>query len=269
MTGRLVGVGVGPGDPGLVTVRAVETLQIADAVFVPVAAPPDGAPGYAERVVRAHLPHVVRIHRLEFSIEPDPDVRRRSWRQAAEAVAAAVDDGGTAAFATIGDPNLYSTFSHLARDVRTLVPGVAVETVPGITAMQDLAARSGTTLAEGGQTVALLPMTAGRGRLRAALQAFDTVVLYKGGSRLPEVRDLLAATGRGAGAVYGARLGLDGEDVRDGGELPPTGPYLSTVIVPPPGRPAGGDTAPQAADPPPPGQGGGQVTPRPGGNGGR
>jgi precorrin-2/cobalt-factor-2 C20-methyltransferase len=105
-----------------------------------------------------------------------------------------------------------------------------IDSVPGITAMQDLAARAGLVLAEGTQTVALLPFTAGAQRLAAALDAHDTVVTYKGGRHLPRVRAVVADAGRTADAVFGARLGLDGETV---GGLPATGaaPYLSTVIV--------------------------------------
>lgn len=222
MTGRLTGVGVGPGDPELVTVKAVRVLGEADVVFVPVSA--TGEPGYAERVVRAHVDRELR--RLEFVLGDDRTDREASWDAAARAVAEAVRGGAWAAFATIGDPNLYSTFTSLAR---RLPPEIAVDTVPGITAFQDLAARSGTVLAEGAQTLALLPFTAGPGRLAAALAAFDTVVTYKGGRHLPQLRELLAEAGRLDQAVFGARLGLDGEQV---GPLPEgSAPYLSTVIV--------------------------------------
>ena len=100
--------------------------------------------------------------------------------------------GGTAVFATIGDPNLYSTFTYVAHTVRALVAGVEVRTVPGITAMQDLAARSGTVLAEGSEPLTLFPYTAGDGRLRGALDSGDTVVVYKGGRHLPDVLDAVA-----------------------------------------------------------------------------
>lgn len=223
---RLTGVGVGPGDPELITVKAVRVLREADVVFVPVSA--SGEPGYAERVVRAHADRP--IERLRFMLgdgrPDDRPGREASWEAAASAVAAAVASGAWAAFATIGDPGLYSTFTYL---VRRLPPKVAVDTVPGITAFQDLAARTGTVLAEGAQTVALLPFTAGPDRLAAALGAFDTVVAYKGGRRLPRLRELLAEAGRLDQAVFGARLGLDGERV---GPLPDgPAPYLSTVIV--------------------------------------
>ena len=119
--------------------------------------------------------------------------------------------------------------SYLAGAVRAIVPGVTVDTVPGITAMQDLAARSGTVLAEADQTVALLPFTAGAERLRAALADHDTVVVYKGGRLMPEVRATLEKAGRLGDAVFGARLGLPGECV---GQLPDgPAPYLSAVLV--------------------------------------
>ena len=239
MTGRLIGVGVGPGDPDLITVKGRDALLAADALFVPVSVTTTGddadagaapAPGYAQRVVTAHVPHATPITRLPFALTGE--ARAASWRTAADRVAEVVEAGRTAAFATIGDPNVYSTFTHLAREVTRRCPAAAVSTVPGITAMQDLAARTSTVLIEHDESLALLPLTAGLDRVRDALATADTVVLYKGGRHLPEVQRLLEEEDRLATAVFGARLGLDDQDVRD--QLPRSpAPYLSTVIVPP------------------------------------
>lgn len=235
MSGRLTGVGVGPGDPDLVTVKGVKVLASADAVFVPVGE--TGEPGYAERVVLAHV-GPERVRRLPFALSNDAAARNLSWDEAGAAVAEVIRSGGSAAFATIGDPNLYSTFTYLAVTVRSIVADVVVDTVPGITALQDLAARSGTILAEGTQSLALLPFTAGTDKLRKALDTYDTVISYKGGRLLPQVRAVIEEAGRLGDAVFGARLGLDGEHV---GDLPSDpAPYLSTVIVTRPGHSRGG-----------------------------
>jgi precorrin-2/cobalt-factor-2 C20-methyltransferase len=148
-------------------------------------------------------------------------------------VAAAFEAGASVvAFATIGDPNIYSTFTYLAATVRQRVAGLAVQTVPGITAMQDLAARSGTVLCEGRETLALLPLTAGVGPFRDALARFDTVVGYKSGRHLPDVLAAVRAAGRLDEAVYGGSLGLPGEDIRPAADLAGPAPYLSTLLVP-------------------------------------
>jgi precorrin-2/cobalt-factor-2 C20-methyltransferase len=223
-------VGVGPGDPELLTLKALRVLREAGVVFVPVA--DSGEVGRAEAVVRAHI-DAPRVRRLEFALSDDAAAREENWDRAGREVVKAIADGAVAAFATIGDPNIYSTFSYLADTVRLLAPDALIETVPGITAMQDLAARSGTVLVEGMERLALFSFTAGMDRFREALEVFDTVVCYKGGRQLPEILEAVEAAARLDDAVYGARLGLEDEIVRAAKEMTGTrGPYLSTLIVP-------------------------------------
>ncbi|HLQ54725.1 MAG TPA: precorrin-2 C(20)-methyltransferase [Streptosporangiaceae bacterium] len=241
---RLIGVGVGPGDPELITVKAIRVLRAADQVFVPVLARPGeedcAEEGRAEATVRAHA-DAARIRRIAFALNEPGAVtpgRAAAWDAAARGVAAAFAVGArTVAFATIGDPAIYSTFSYLAQTVTGLAADVTIETVPGITAASDLAARSGTVLTEGTESLVLLPLTAGADALAEALAMHDTVVGYKLGSAagpgVEAVLGLLRAAGRLDDAVFGARLGLPGEDIRPAAGLSGGGPvpYLSTLVT--------------------------------------
>ncbi|MEU5181336.1 precorrin-2 C(20)-methyltransferase [Streptomyces longwoodensis] len=229
---RLIGIGVGPGDPELVTVKGVNALRAADVVVVPVM--DTGERGRAEATVLHYVP-AEKVLRVVFALNERTDRARReaAWDEAGRRVAELLGRHGTVAFATIGDPNVYSTFTYLAHTVGELVPGVAVETVPGITAMQDLAARSGAVLTEGTEPLTLVPVTAGSAVLKDALAGPGTVVAYKFGRHAAEVAEVLRETGRLDDAVWGASLGLPGESIRPAAGMDAEAlPYLSTLIAP-------------------------------------
>jgi len=230
----LVGVGMGPGDPGLLTTRAVAALRAADRVLAPTTSA--AAVGRAEAIVREAVPDVA-VERVVFVMETDGAARSAALAAAADRVVELLDVGERVVFVTLGDPNVYSTFASVAASVRERRPAVPIESIPGIMAFQDLAARSGTVLVDGDERLVLVPAHRGDGAAAVAAAAADgsaAVVVYKGGSRLPELAAALAAAGRLEGAVLGELLGLPGGRVArlsDVADRPAT--YLATLVVPP------------------------------------
>lgn len=237
---ELWGVGVGPGDPELVTVKALRVLDTVDVVFVPVMDPHDQ--GRAEAIIAAHRPDLT-VHRLLFALNDDvtgPQERRREhWDDAAATVAEHLrTHGGSTAFATIGDPAVYSTFSYLAQGVREALPDVVVRTVPGITAMQAAASAAGVVLVEGTEPLTLLPLSRELDGLTEALSRPGTLVAYKGGRRLAQVREALGE--HVSRAVLAEHLGTPDERVRPLAEVTDDAvPYLSTIVITPPRGGAG------------------------------
>ena len=224
----LTGVGVGPGDPELLTLRAARVIGEADRVLAPSSAV--DAVGRAESIVRQACPGVP-VERLVFAMGDAGG----SVEVAAATVVAGLDAGQRMAFVTLGDPNVYSTFSSVASRVRELRPGAAVETVPGIMAFQELASRSGTVVLENAERLALVTALDGIAALdRALADPGQAVVVYKGGRHVPAMAKRLAESGRLEGAVFGELLGLPGERITAVAEAA-GGPaaYLATVIVPP------------------------------------
>lgn len=231
MAGRLIGVGVGPGDPELMTLRARRVLEEADRVAAPSLAP--DAVGRAEACVRVVLPSV-RVQRLVI------DMAAPNYDAAAAALVPHLDRDETVAFVTLGDPCVYSTFTSVAAVVARLRPAVTIEAVPGVMAFQDLAARTATVVLDGTERLVLLAATGPR-----PLDAVDAaladptcgVVVYKGGRHMPALVGRLAAAGRLDGAVVGELLGMPGERIGPAkafADAPAA--YLATLIVPPAGR---------------------------------
>ncbi len=232
---ELIGIGVGPGDPDLLTVAAVRELSCAGRIFVPVMAA--DVAGRAEAVVRAHLTHD-RLERLVFALNDDVAGSQRRRHDCWDAAAARVvthlrEHRGSAAFATLGDPSVYSTFGYLAKTVRELLPDIRIRTVPGITAMQAAASAAGLTLVEGSEPLTLLPLTRDLAALDDALARGGTVVGYKGGGRLAQLRERIAAAGALDRAWCATHVGTPDELITRLAETD-SAAYLSTVVVLPP-----------------------------------
>lgn len=233
----LAGVGVGPGDPGLITVKAADALRAADVILVPSTDSRSDEAGRAEAIVLAAVPSAAdRLRRVPFSMAQRSGVddrRRESWRTSADAAVDAFTSGAAlVAFATVGDPSVYSTFSYLASEVLAVMPNLHVSVIPGITAMQALAAASRTPLVEGRESLTLVPATAGLEAVEAALEHSDTVVAYKGGRQLAALLDLVRRRDRSG--VLGVEVGLPEQRLTPLAEVTAaSAPYFSTVLIAP------------------------------------
>lgn len=247
-SGRLIGVGVGPGDPELVTLKALHTLRRADRVVAPSL--DEAAVGRAEAIVREVAPDVA-VERVVFTMaspdtpsglspeEPGPGSSppaAASARAAAGRVTPWLEAGRTVAFVTLGDPAVYSTFWSLVAALAERQLHPTLETVPGIMAFQALAAHEAACLVDGTEPLRLVT---GLGDQTFERLAEDgaALVVYKCGRRLGELAAALERAGRLGGARHGELLGLPGERVRPLGAVRDhPAAYLSTVIVPPLGR---------------------------------
>ena len=222
--GKLYGVGVGPGNPELLTVKAVRVIQESDVVAVPQA----GAGEQAALAIAAEYIGDKPVLHCDMPMTRDRTARDASHDRAADAICALLDEGKTVAFLTLGDPSVYSTCWYVHR--RVAARGYAVEMVPGVPSFCAAAAALGRALCEDDEMLHIIP--ASHGALDAALDLPGGKVLMKAGKAILEVRDRLAARGALQNAALVERCGMKGERiVSDLDTLDdPTG-YFSIILV--------------------------------------
>ncbi len=175
--GILYGLGVGPGDPDLLTLKAVRILKTVDIVFTAASTKNDYS--LAVNIARAHIPAQTEIRALAFPMTKDRDETRQAWEANARTIAAVTAAGRQAAFLTLGDPLTFSTFGYILKYMRRLFPEHPVETVPGITSYQASAAALNMPLVEGEQSLLVLSGANGGHRLAKQIAQPDTVVFMK------------------------------------------------------------------------------------------
>ncbi len=232
--GTLYGIGVGPGDPELITVKGVRLLQACRHVFVPKAraAAESVALQIAQRYVSAHN----QIHEVVFPMTTDRAALQERWEQSAQTVAAILQQGQDACFLTLGDTMLYSTWIYLVRALRVQLPDVPVVTIPGITAFSAVAAATNFPVGEGRELVTIVPTADDLAATTEALGRGGTVILMKIGHRLPDILALLESRGLIDQAVFAAHIGQANQQIEtdlkqlQNNHADKTG-YLSTIIV--------------------------------------
>ena len=231
--GTLYGIGVGPGDPEWMTVKAVRVLGQCRHVCVPKAR--DLAESIAMEIAKPFLRPDAQVHAVTFLMTADKALLKQSHRQAAEEILAILRAGEDCCFLTLGDAMLYSTYVYLLRELRGLAPGVRVETIPGITAFSAAAALTNFPVGEGKCPVTIVPASDDFAQFRRALDFGGTVVLMKVGKRLEAVLDELDARGLTDRAVFVSHAGQGAQRIetdlrRLRGESERTG-YLSIVLI--------------------------------------
>lgn len=230
--GTLYGIGVGPGAPDLITLRAVSVLKTVPVVLA--AASPKNEQSLALSIARSHLSAQARVVRLDFPMTREQSVLERAWTENARTVAEVLLSGLDAAFLTLGDPLIYSTFGYLARTLRNMEPNLPISIVPGITSYQEAAARTGTVLCEGEENLLLLSGVNTAATLAKSLSLADSAVVLKAYRNRDGICEALETTGRSAEARFASKLGLEGEMTANGLEnIPETPHYLSLILVPP------------------------------------
>jgi len=230
--GTLYGVGVGPGDPELITVKAHRVLQQAPVLCVPKSREE------GDSYVRGFVSHILdpgrqQLLELLFPMTKDRSVLELHWNTALERVLLPLRGGLDVAFVTEGDPFIYSTFMHLYTVLRERHPEIPVEVIPGVSSVNASAAAAGLPLVDGAERLAVLPATYEGEDLAHLLVQFDTVVLLKVNRVFDRVLEVLERLGLVDRAVYVRRCGApDQKIVRDvrslrGMDLD----YLSLLIV--------------------------------------
>jgi precorrin-2/cobalt-factor-2 C20-methyltransferase len=200
--GTLYGVGVGPGAQDLLTRRAVRVLRKADVIVLPRSS--DYGESTAWKIVRPVVRKVVKQEHLflTFPMSRNPAKHTLAWEKAFARIGPRLERGLSVAFATEGDPSVYSTFTYLQREAPQRWPGIYVEIVPGVSSIVAVPAVTGVPLADGLERVAIIPAGYGVNDLVGILNRFDTTVLMKVGSEIPNVIAALELTGLTDKAVY-------------------------------------------------------------------
>lgn len=210
-TGTLFGIGVGPGDPELIPIKALRILEQVDMVFTAASTKNDYS--LAVEIARPHIPEKAAIEKLSFPMSKDKMVMENAWRSNAGCIANALESGRSAAFLTLGDPLTYSTYGYVLRHLKAGWPHLAIHTVPGITSYQAAAAAINRPLVEGEQSLLIMSGVHGGERLARMADKPDKVVFLKAYRNVEGICHALEDADLLTGSVAVANCSRENEEI--------------------------------------------------------
>ncbi len=227
--GVLYGIGVGPGDPDLMTIKAVNTIKEVDIVFTAASTKNDFS--LAINIAEKFLSENSEVKTLYFPMTKDMEVSDKAWQENTDEIAAELKKGKSAAFLTLGDPMTYSTFGYILKYMKRDYPDTPVEIIPGITSYQAAAARTKTILVEGEESFLLTSGAFGGERIRG-LKKIENVALLKAYKNVDDITLALEENNMLKKSFGISKCGREGEEIiEDIRELSKRDPDYWTLIL--------------------------------------
>ncbi|MCH8085912.1 MAG: precorrin-2 C(20)-methyltransferase [Thaumarchaeota archaeon] len=212
----LIGIGVGPGDPELLTVKAVKAIHNADIIMCP--ASNEDRPSIAFSVVSSIIDKSKNqeIIKLIFPMTKDKDVLEQTWKKNAKIMAETVLSGKNVVYLTVGDPFLYSTWIYMHKDLKENYPDMNISVIPGIVSIFTFAAKVGVSVAEGSEKVAIIPSCYDLSSVKEIAKHTESMIFLKDGRYFDQVIKVLKESGFPDDSIFaiGQDLGTENEIIR-------------------------------------------------------
>ena len=229
--GKLYGIGVCPGDPELLTVKAVKAIESADVIISPTKKM--GKPSIALQIAKPYIKPETKLVVMDFpmlSLSAERETLEKQWSENADQIQSMLNWGKTAVFLTLGDPMVYSTYSYVMEFL--LDRGMEVETISGIPSFCSLAAHLNLPLTQGEESLGVVGMTQSEDEVAAVIDAHQNVVVMKVSANAAGLAKALRDRHLEDHFVMISNIGMDSEKVtRDIADLEKKVPYLSTVLI--------------------------------------
>jgi precorrin-2/cobalt-factor-2 C20-methyltransferase len=192
---KLFCVGCGPGDPELLTIRALNLITEADVIFVPTSKL--DKPSIALSIVAKYIKETTKIINLVFPMVKDKDALKDYWKKNTFEISQMVRTGKKTLYLTVGDPSLYSTWIYIHRELKKNHKDIEIEIIPGITSIFAFAAESKISLVEGNEHLSIVPACYDLNKVKNTVKASDTIVFLKDGRYFDNVIEMLSDSGFG------------------------------------------------------------------------
>ena len=228
-SGKLFGVGVGPGDPELITVKAVKAIEAADIIFT--AASSKNTYSLAVEIASPYISEAAVTRQLGFPMTKDEDTVEAAWIANAKEIAQELKRGKTAVFLTLGDPTTYSTFGYILKKMKCIMPEADIETIPGITSFHAASARLNRILVEGEESLLITSGAFGGEQVRK-VGNIENVAIVKAYKNITDINNTLKDTGHFAKSVAVSKCGRAHETIYENlEELETRAPDYWTLIL--------------------------------------